>query len=469
VCRMEGVSNTYMVLSEKNINGIQWAVDEILGKDHVTVTIRDRENGTELYSFRGKHLMRPASNMKLISGAAALSILGESYKFKTEIYIDGHIENGVLHGDLYIKGGGDPTLNEESFKQFASQLKTYGINAIQGDLVGDDTLFPGETLPPGVDDEGETFCWGARISAISMSPDGDYDASSIIVTANPNEVGEKPSFQVIPHLCGHEITNEAITVAAGEENTFEVLRTLGTNQIVISGNLPQGEVAKAWVSLQNPTINTLQFMKYIFEQQGIEFQTSSSIKQGAVPSSAELIYTHDSPTVAEMFPAFMKFSNNSIADIFVKMIGLEEHGVGDYESGLKSVRTYLQKLQIPADTWQFIDGSGLSHSDRLTSEGISELLYKLQNEPYFTTFFDSLPVAGQSERWIGGTLRERFTESEYDNRIFAKTGYIWEVHCLSGYAIGDSGKSYIFSILLEGYEEGIPYIDRGLKEILRHL
>ncbi|CAM5196966.1 D-alanyl-D-alanine carboxypeptidase/D-alanyl-D-alanine-endopeptidase (Penicillin-binding protein 4) OS=Ureibacillus acetophenoni OX=614649 GN=SAMN05877842_1216 PE=3 SV=1 [Ureibacillus acetophenoni] len=302
-----------------------------------------------------------------------------------------------------------------------------------------------------------------------MSPDGDYDVSSIIVTANPNEVGEKPSFQVIPHLCGHEITNEAITVAAGEENTLEVLRTLGTNQIVISGNLPQGEVAKAWVSLQNPTINTLQFLKYIFEQQGIEFQTSSSIKQGAVPSSAELIYTHESQTVAEMFPAFMKFSNNSIADIFVKMIGLKEHGVADYESGLKSVRTYLQKLQIPADTWQFIDGSGLSHSDRLTSEGISDLLYKLQKEPYFTTFFDSLPVAGQSERWIGGTLRERFTESEYDNRIFAKTGYIWEVHCLSGYAIGDSGKSYIFSILLEGYEEGIPYIDRGLKEILRHL
>lgn len=466
---MEGVSNTYMGLSEESINGIQRAIDEILGREHVTVTIRDRENGKELYSFRGQHLMRPASNMKLVSGAAALSILGESYKFKTEVYIDGHVENGVLHGNLYIKGGGDPTLNEEAFLQFAEKLKAYGITAIQGNLIGDDTLFPGETLPPGVDDEGETYCWGARISAISMSPDGDYDASSIIVTANPNQIGERPSFQVIPYLSGHEITNEANTVAAGEENTLEILRTNGTNQIVISGNLPQGEVAKAWVSLQNPTINTLQFIKYIFEQKGIEFHASSSIVQGAVPSSATLFYTQDSMTIAEMFPAFMKFSNNSIADIFVKMIGYKEHGVADYESGLESVRAYLQKLQIPAETWQFIDGSGLSHSDRLTSEGISELLFKLQSEPYFTTFFDSLPVAGQSERWIGGTLRERFTESEYDNRIFAKTGYIWEVHCLSGFAIGDSGKSYVFSILLEGYEEGIPYIDRGLKEILRFL
>lgn len=456
-------------LSEESVKGIQKAIDEIFGQEHVTVTLRDRGTGQVVYDFRGQHLMRPASNMKLVSGAAALAILGESYQMKTGVYEDGPVENGVLKGNLIIKGGGDPTLNEDVFIEFASKVKEYGVTAIQGNLIGDDTLFPGETLPPGVDEEGETYCWGARVSAISMSPDADYDASSIIVTADPGEIGEQPSFQVIPHLCGHEIANKAVTVAAGEENTLEVLRTNDTNQIVISGNLPQGESAKAWVSLQNPTINMLQFMKHIFEEQGIAFSDKSGITQGTVPVSAELIHTHLSPTVAEMFPAFMKFSNNSIADIFVKLIGHEEHGVADYESGLKSVRAYLNELQIPAEEWQFIDGSGLSHSDRLTSEGISALLFKLQEEPYFKSFFDSLPVAGQPDRWIGGTLRERFTESEYENRIFAKTGYIWEVFCLSGYLVGDSGKEYIFSILVEGYEDGIPYIDRGLAEMLRYL
>ncbi|HWL26068.1 MAG TPA: D-alanyl-D-alanine carboxypeptidase, partial [Ureibacillus sp.] len=147
---MEGVTNTYMGLSEQSINKIQWAVDEILGKEHVTVTIRNRENGDVVYDFRGQHPMRPASNMKLVSGAAALEILGESYRFKTEILVDGNVENGVLHGNLYIKGGGDPTLNEEAFIQFAEEIKAYGITSIQGDLIGDDTLFPGDTLPPGV-------------------------------------------------------------------------------------------------------------------------------------------------------------------------------------------------------------------------------------------------------------------------------------------------------------------------------
>ena len=466
---MEGVTNTYMGLSEQSINKIQWAVDEILGKEHVTVTIRNRENGDVVYDFRGQHPMRPASNMKLVSGAAALAILGESYRFKTEILVDGNVENGVLHGNLYIKGGGDPTLNEEAFIQFAEEIKAYGITSIQGDLIGDDTLFPGDTLPPGVDDEGETHYWGARVSAISMSPNADYDASTIIVTATPKEIGEQPDFGIIPYLSGHEITNEAITVAANEENTLEIIRTLGTNQIVISGNIPQGESAKVWVSLQNPTINTLQFIKHVWEQQGLTLNTSSKIVQGEAPATATLIYSHPSPTVAEIFPAFMKFSNNSIADIFVKMIGSEKENVADYETGLKYVRAYLEQLQIPAESWQFIDGSGLSHSDRLTSEGLTELLYKLQKEPYFHTFFDSLPVAGQPERLIGGTLRERFTEPEYENRIFAKTGYIWEVYCLSGYVVGDSGEPYIFSILLEGYEEGIPYIDRALAEIVKYL
>ncbi|WP_235801875.1 D-alanyl-D-alanine carboxypeptidase/D-alanyl-D-alanine endopeptidase [Ureibacillus manganicus] len=456
-------------LSEESVSGIQRAIDEIIGEEHVTVMFRDRETGEVLYSHRGQHPMRPASNMKLVSGAAALGILGESYRMKTEIYVDGNLENGILQGNLIIKGGGDPTLNKEAFIQFATKLKEYGITEIVGDLIGDDTLFPGETLPPGVDDEGETYCWGARISAITMSPDGDYDASSIIVTAEPGEIGEQPSYKVIPYLSGHEITNAALTVAASEENTLEILRTNDTNQIIISGNLPQGESAKNWVSLQNPTINTLQFMKHIFEQEGIAFDITSAVVQGTVPSSATLIYTHFSPTVAEMFPAFMKFSNNSIADIFVKLIGHEEQGVADYESGLKSVRAYLEQLQIPIDGWQFVDGSGLSHSDRLTSEGITALLHRLQAEPYFETFFDSLPVAGQPDRWVGGTLRERFTESEYENRIFAKTGYIWEVFCLSGYVVGDSGKEYIFSILLEGYEEGIPYIDRGLAEMVKYL
>ena len=464
------VENDVMVeLSEQSIAAIEEIVETILGRDKTTLSIRDRENGQLLYAYRGDHLMRTASNMKIISGAAALAVLGKDYQFKTYIYTDGLLVGDTLNGNVYIKGGADPTLGEETFQQFAQILLENNIRKINGQLLGDDTLFSGDTLPPGVDDEGETHYYGARVSAISLSPNSDYDASTIIVTATPGEMGEKPAFEVIPHLCGMQISNEANTVAEDEENTLEVRRLNNTDKIVITGNLPQNDSAKVWVSMQHPTKNTLQLLKVMCEREGIEFLRPDAIDVAEVPANAKLLYTYNGRTVGEIFSIFMKLSNNSIADIFTKLMGKQQYGIGDYESGIRVLQEYLQSHQIEIDNWRFADGSGLSHNIRVHSNGLSELLFKLQKEPYFDMFYDSLPVAGNPDRRIGGTLKERFTEPKFENRIVAKTGYIHEVNTLSGYCIGDSGKEYIFSLLLEGREEGIPFLDSGLARIMEVL
>ena len=104
------------IQSFASING---AVTTHLGKSNAAVTIRDAESGKIVYSQNGDKLMRPASNMKLVSGAAALSILGEDYRFKTDLYIDGIIVNDTLNGNVYIKGSGDPTLKKDDFLEFA--------------------------------------------------------------------------------------------------------------------------------------------------------------------------------------------------------------------------------------------------------------------------------------------------------------------------------------------------------------
>lgn len=454
------------LLTAKAVTALDQAVEQSLGKDKATFTLRDRTTGEIIYHYRGEHLMRPASNMKIISGAVALEELGLDYRFQTEIYLDGAIEAGVLNGNVYMKGYGDPTVNEATLGQFADILLQAGIQRVTGQLIGDDTYFTGDTLPPGVDDEGETHYYGARISPITMSPTDDFDASTILVTAQAQAIGEPPTFEVIPHLSGHTITNEAVTVASDIENTLEIYRINNTNQIVITGELPAGESAKVWVSLQDPTRNTLAFFKVLCEEKGIAFPHSEPVTAGVVPLNAKLLYTHQSRTVGELFSIFMKLSNNSIADIFVKTLGKIKHGVGDYETGLRVVQDYLARKNIDCVTWQLVDGSGLSHGIRLHANGISQLLFELQKEPYFDVFFESLPVGGNDNRLIGGTLKERFTEPEYAGKIFAKTGYIHEVNCLSGYATGASGKDYIFSIMLEGREDGIPFLDEGLKAIL---
>lgn len=456
-------------VSNESITSIEDAIETILGKDNVTLTIRNRETGEIVYTYRGEKTMRPASNMKIISGAAALSVLGLQHRFKTELFIDGTVENGVLNGNVFIKGSGDPTLNVADFEQFGQLLKQRGIKKVNGHLIGDDTLFVGNTLPPGVDDEGETHYYGARISAITMSPNADFDASTIVVTATAESVGTKPSYTVIPHLSGLQISNEAQTVPKDDEDTLEIRRVNNTNQVIISGNLPEYSSSKVWVSLQDPTKNTLQLMKHTFEQCGIEFSKDSEVQTAPVVATAQLLYIKESLTVAEIFPVFMKLSNNSIADIFTKTMGKKVYGIGDYVSGLQVLKDYMQEKNVSIENWNFVDGSGLSHDIRVTSNGLTQLLFELQKEPYFELFFKSLPVAGHPERLIGGTLKERFSGKIFENSIIAKTGYIHEVNTLSGYMKGASGTHFIFSILLENREEGIPYLDAALLKIIQNL
>ena len=122
-------------LDKKSIETIDEVVETILGKDKAAFTLRDRQTGELFYTYRGDHLMRSASNMKIISGAAVLEVLGADYQFTTEIYTDGTISNGVLNGNVYIKGSGDPTLGEITFAHFAQVLLQKGIQKITGKLL----------------------------------------------------------------------------------------------------------------------------------------------------------------------------------------------------------------------------------------------------------------------------------------------------------------------------------------------
>lgn len=448
---------------------ITGAVISNLGSSNAAVTIRDMDTGQIVYSHNGNKLMRPASNMKLVSGAAALGILGEDYRFTTSLYMDGEIENHVLNGNVYIKGSGDPTLTKADFLEFAYLLKQKGIRKINGNLVGDDTAFSGSTLPVGVEKADESYYFGARTSAITMSQNEDFDASTVIINATPGKVGAKPSYTIQPNLSGLVISNQAKTVKNGQKNTLKIERVYNSNKVIISGDLPNGSSKKEWVTLQNPSVNTMQALKLVLQGTGIQFSTKSSIVLAPVKENATLLYTNKSKPLATIFPAFMKLSNNSIADILVKTIGNQELAIGSADAGAMVIKSYSQSIGVDVDNWRFVDGSGLANSNRVTSDGLSQLLFAVQQEPYYDTFFDSLPVAGNSERMVGGTLRKRLTATDLQNRIFAKTGYIPNVYTLSGYIKGNSGKQYIFSILLENKANGTTYIDRTMTALVKNL
>lgn len=443
------------------------AVTKNLGSSSVTVSLRSLQTGKVLYEQGGNTAMKPASTLKLLTGSAALAKLGEEYRFKTEFYIDGTVEDTVLNGDIYIKGSGDPTLQKDDFLQFSKVLKHEGIRTINGHIYGDDSAFSGSTLTPGIVAKEETYYFAARTSALTMSPNSDYDASTLIITAMSTKVGKTVSYEAIPNLSGMKVINQAKTVAKGLKNTISIKRKYNSNEIVISGNLPLGSSTKEWVTFQNPTINTLHSAKFILEGAGLKFRSNSTVSQKEVPKQANKIYTKNSLTLKALYPTFIKLSNNSIADILVKAMGREVYGVGDTATGLKVVSDYGTSIGLAMNKWSIEDGSGMSHQNRVSANNQTLLLVNMRNEEIYPVFSKGLPVGGIKDRLVGGSLRNRFTATALRGRVVAKTGSITNVYTLAGYVTAKSGRTFAFSIMADNKNPTIiKSMDRVVESII---
>lgn len=167
---------------------------------------------------------------------------------------------------------------------------------------------------------------------------------------------------------------------------------------------------------------------------------------------------------------YMKLSNNGIADILVKTMGRVEKHDGSTKAGLKVVRSYGKSLKLDMKTWNFEDGSGMSHKNSVSSNALTDMLYKVQKEKnWYKTYYSSLPVAANAERMIGGSLRNRFKDPLTAGKVIAKTGSLNGVNTLSGYVQADSGKWYIFSVLVQNKEDTIPVIDKIVTTMAKEL
>ena len=458
------VSQVTTVYADSNIENF---VQSQLGNDNISVSVRNIETGKVIYMKNGDFGMKPASTLKLLTAATALDVLGSNYRFTTKVYIDGLIVNGVLRGNVYIKGGGDPTLQKKDFIAFADTLKLQGIKMIDGDLYGDDTIFSGPQLPPGVASADESYYFASRTSALTMSPDYDYDAGTIIVDVSPTTIGSQPIISARPNESGMVIQNNAVTVSANQANTIQIERQFQTNNIVVTGNIPVGSTFKDWVTLYDPTINTLHAIKNIFKHSGIDFLGNSEINRKKVPEDASMIYAKHSMPLKVLINPFLKLSNNSIADILVKTLGKKASGEGSTEEGIKVLKKYGASIGLEPNKWRLEDGSGLSHNNQVTANELTLLLDEVMNEPYFDEFYKGLPIGGQKERLEGGSLRKRFNADQYKERVIAKTGSISGVYTLAGYVKANSGTTYSFAIMTQNQQRiAVPSIDEVVKYII---
>nr|WP_275695612.1 D-alanyl-D-alanine carboxypeptidase/D-alanyl-D-alanine-endopeptidase [Fredinandcohnia sp. SECRCQ15] len=418
------------------------------------ISIRSATTGELLFEHNGHTRLRPASNLKLLTAATALSSLGETYTFETEVLTDGNVNDKKLEGNLYLKGKGDPTLLISDFEQLAKKIKDSGIEMIIGNLIADDTWYDDERYSIDLTWVDETTYYGSAVSALTASPNKDYDSGTVIITISPgNEINKEPTITIQPKNNYVKIINQAKTISSEGVKELEIYREHGSNTITIMGTIPiNSNRTSEWISVWEPTGYALDLFKQSLIDEGIILIGEEG--SGKTPESAESLVSHHSITLSELMIPFMKLSNNGHGETLVKEMGKVNKGEGSWDKGIEVMKNELSKLGVNPDQMVIRDGSGISHVNLISANDISYLLYTIQKEEWFPSYLKSMPIAGNGDKNIGGTMRNRLKSSEMNGKVLAKTGSIRTVSSLSGYITTRNGDVLVFSIILNNLIDG---------------
>lgn len=333
----------------------------------------------------------PASTMKLVTTYAALGVLGSHYRWPTEIYTSGRIAGGTLHGDVIIKGYGNPDFNEADLKQMLQALSRRGINNIAGNFVTDTSYFN-----------------------VPYKHPGSFDGKS---AASYNAQPEALLYQ-----------------GRGSNYRF---RNLAKRVQRSTRNMPRNSGARA--DLNNNLFGA--FWKVWVGRMGKGMQGRH--KKGTVPPNGQLVFRHQSPPLKQVITKINKKSNNVMARQVLLTIGAKgTNSAGTPNNGAQVIGHFLSSRGLRFPELRIENGSGLSRISRISARSLGEMLVNAYNSPWRNDFMNSLAVLG-----VDGTMRNRMKKSGLAGRGRFKTGTLRNVRGLAGYVQASNGQTYVVSIL----------------------
>lgn len=406
--------------------------------EQVSITVADAISGNRLFEHHPDLQLNPASNQKLVTAAAALSILGAETRFRTGLY--GRVEGNAVTGGLVLRGMGDPSLHQSDLAELARDLERRGVRSVD-EIVVDATYFDAQMLPPAFDQQpNEVAPFRAATGAISV------DVNAYVLRVRPGDTVGAPARVDVDGDGYFRIESQITTSEGGAPNVIADQRAEGAQlRLTLRGSVPLGSAQLSYRRrVENPVAWSGHLLHDALLDTGI--RVTGGVRIASTPSDAPLLAMHQSRPLAELVTALGKQSDNFVAEMLFRDLGAERHRPGRVEDSIAAVRAYLADAHVEGEP-AIVNGSGLFQGNRISSAQLTRVLVHAYNTPAISSEYVShLAIGG-----VDGTLERRLHDLPAPRVVRAKTGTLDDAIALSGYVLGPTpARTYAFSVLVNG-------------------
>jgi len=384
------------------------------------VVFLDARGGRPLYAHGPDIQLVPASTLKLVVGATALRVLGPGYRFETRVVATSPARDGVIDGDVYLVGGGDPELSTHDLNEAALSLARSGVRAIAGSVYADGSEFGADTVSSTWSSEDLIYGWAAPASAVCI------DNGALEFTVQPGVAGQPASVAVQPPGGVDRLEGSILTAPFGASTDLRIDPAPTEGAYLLSGQIPEGVAQKFWRSLVHPTRRASTIFATILRRHGIAVAGTTGV--AASPASVQTLWTHRSRPLTAMVKKMWFDSDNHYAEQLLRAVGYAGRGLGTPENGFAVERVALNHMASDPPGMRLADGSGLSPDNRITAMALGGVLRSLAAGADSAETVSLLPRVG-----IDGTVRDHPIGESALGRVYGKSGYIEGVSGLAGY------------------------------------
>jgi D-alanyl-D-alanine carboxypeptidase/D-alanyl-D-alanine-endopeptidase (penicillin-binding protein 4) len=392
----------------------------------VAVVAQPLDTGKPVLQHQAQVAMNPASLMKLLTTLVALDTLGPAYTWRTEVLSTAAPENGILPGDLILRGNGDPKFTYDRLWLMLRELRGRGVEKIRGDLLLDRSAFALPEHDPASFDAKPLRPYNVGADALL------FNFATLHLTLVPESNAVRLIAEPLP--AGFTVINRLrLTEGKGCGEWREALTAqLTASQLTLSGDFPRGCGEKRWHLAGLPNAQLLHgVFTRLWRELGGEF--SGSVREGLAPPNATLLASSESPALGEIIRDINKFSNNVMAQqLYLKV------GAGETAQAELVIRNWLVQKGLNFPELILDNGSGLSRRNRIAAGSLAQLLATAWRSAVMPELMASLPIAA-----LDGTTKKRYAGVSYSGQAHLKTGSLEGVRGIAGYLLDKRGQRHI--------------------------